>query len=155
MSSRMFQLLREVHGLAYDVEADVDAYADTASMIISAVVERENLDKTLDLILDELERLKKDSITKEEFERTKRMLSAQLNIERDSLSTLLWHAVESEINHGKQVRYEEVLQSYEELTLEKMSEFINNWIVDAKHLLVLGGDVEDYEVSDRIKGECL
>ena len=57
MSSRLFQVIREDHGLAYSIYSQPSFFADVGDLVISAGLDTENLPKTLKLIMRELKRL--------------------------------------------------------------------------------------------------
>lgn len=71
MSSRLFQNVREQKGLAYSVYAMNHGYSKMGTFMIYAGVSHSNIHKAISAIKHELDVLKKDGITKEEFEMSK------------------------------------------------------------------------------------
>jgi predicted Zn-dependent peptidase len=57
MSSRLFQLLREDHGLAYSIYSSASFFHDIGDLVISAGLETDNVHAALRLIVRELRRL--------------------------------------------------------------------------------------------------
>ena len=57
MSSRLFQVVREDHGLAYSIYSTPSFFEDTGDIVISAGLETEKLPRTLRLIFAELRQL--------------------------------------------------------------------------------------------------
>jgi len=154
LSSRLFQLLREEKGIAYDVSAHVEAMADQNLFVTSAVLERENVDEALSLILSELRKVRQDSITEAELERMKKYISAQLEMEYDSLSSRLWRLIEGETYLGRYLAVEEVLKRAEAITTESISKFIRERISFSGSALALGGNVKGLKLSDEVKAFC-
>ncbi|MDO4493261.1 MAG: pitrilysin family protein [Clostridia bacterium] len=74
MSSRLFQTIREERGLCYSVYSYGMSYRHNGALMLYAGTSAKNAPTVLSLMLEELGKLRKDGITKEEFERTKRQL---------------------------------------------------------------------------------
>ncbi len=54
MSSRLFQVVREDHGLAYSIYSGLSAFDDVGVQVISAGLDTDKLEQTLQLILSEI-----------------------------------------------------------------------------------------------------
>lgn len=154
VSSRLFQKLREEHGLAYDVALFNDSYPDAGQMTICAALEKANLDQALALIFEELDDVSESLLSAEEFERTRSMILAQLEMGKSDIDNLLWHAVESELNLKKPISIEEIVERYRTLEFSALAPFVESWLKDKKYILVLGGDLKDYQVPESIRERC-
>lgn len=154
LSSRLFQLLREEKGIAYDVSAHVEAMSDQNLFVTSAVLERENVEEALSLILSELRKVRQDSISEAELARMKKYVSAQLEMEYDSLSSRLWRLLEGETYLGRYVGVEEVLERAGAITIESISKFIEQRISFSGSALALGGNVKGISLSEEMKAFC-
>ena len=56
MSSRLFDVVREQHGLAYFIRAEIDAYQDVGSFMVQAGLDKSRLPEAIKLILSELKK---------------------------------------------------------------------------------------------------
>lgn len=74
MTSRLFQSVREKHGLAYSVYAFRSAYRNAGYLQIYAAINSENVLKTNKLIKKEINLLLKDGVTQQELDRAKAQL---------------------------------------------------------------------------------
>lgn len=74
MSSRLFQNIREKYGLVYSIGAGHSAYIGTGTFDISAATSKENIEKVTELVSGEVRRIKKDKLSDDEIERSKRQL---------------------------------------------------------------------------------
>ncbi|NLB59858.1 MAG: insulinase family protein [Lentisphaerae bacterium] len=91
MSSRLFQVVREKHGLAYAVHAGIRLFADTGALLISAGLDRTRKEKALELILRELKRLKRDLVSARELARAKEYVVGHLRLALESpAGQMLW-----------------------------------------------------------------
>jgi predicted Zn-dependent peptidase len=77
MSARLFTEVREKHGLCYSISASYQTYKDRASVLCYAGTTSERAQKTLELTLRELRRLK-DGIEPDEVERVRVGLKSSL-----------------------------------------------------------------------------
>lgn len=154
MSSRLFQLLREQHGLVYDIGSGVDAFPDVAALEISAVVERKNLGRSLSLLTEELRNLIHKGVKESEFQRAIRMNCAAIEMEVDSISSRLWRAIEQEVLHGRYRSPAESVAAVQAVTSAQVSEVIDRYLQPGRFLLALAGDVEEVELEQCVQEWC-
>jgi predicted Zn-dependent peptidase len=83
MSSRLFLMVREARGLAYDVSSGLVDYADAGALEVSAGVDPDKLPEAIEAILAELARLRDEPVGHEELGKTKRYLSGGLELRMD------------------------------------------------------------------------
>ncbi len=84
MSSRLFHVVREDHGLAYSIYSTPTFFEDTGDLVISAGLETENLPRTLRLILRELSRLVHSPPNRHELRRACDYLLGQMDLSLES-----------------------------------------------------------------------
>jgi predicted Zn-dependent peptidase len=84
MSSRLFQSIREEHGLAYSIYSTPNFYHDTGSLTIAAGLDTAHTQKALKLTLDELRRLRDKSPGAAELRRARDYLIGQLELSLES-----------------------------------------------------------------------
>ncbi|MBQ6374427.1 MAG: insulinase family protein [Clostridia bacterium] len=75
-SSRLFQKIREEHGLAYNVYCMPTAYLDTGLLTIYAATNPESADAVIDMILEEARRIVETGLSREEFAMARKQLEA-------------------------------------------------------------------------------
>lgn len=92
MSSRLFIEVREKRGLAYSVRADLSKYQDIGSYVIQAGIDKEKVLEALKVILDELEKIRKNGVTREELSRAKDYIKGIVKISlEDSAGLANWY----------------------------------------------------------------
>jgi predicted Zn-dependent peptidase len=77
-SSRLFRVVREERGLAYVVTSSVNYYSDAGFWLVYAGVSPTSVDAVLELIHDELARLRRETPPESEIELAKRKLRGHL-----------------------------------------------------------------------------
>jgi predicted Zn-dependent peptidase len=80
MSSRLFQVVREKHGMAYSIYSSLSHYADTGLLGISAGLDAGNVSKALGLVLGELKRLSARPPGRAEFQRARDYVLGQMDL---------------------------------------------------------------------------
>jgi predicted Zn-dependent peptidase len=80
MSSRLFQVVREDHGLAYSIYTAPSFFADTGDFVISAGLDTDKLPGTLKLIMAELQRIREKPPRLSELRRAIDYLVGQINL---------------------------------------------------------------------------
>ena len=78
MSSRLFQTIREEHGLAYSVYSYNANYKDTGMFVIYAGLGPAHISEVLHLITDEVKRMFTDKITEEQLAKTREQLKSSV-----------------------------------------------------------------------------
>jgi len=86
MASRLFQKVREEHGLAYSIYSNIDAQIGSRGFTISLATDVKKLPKAMQLIRGELLRFIKDGFEGDELERTRTNVLGGIKLGMDSTS---------------------------------------------------------------------
>jgi len=108
MSSRLFQSVREDHGLAYSIYSANSFFDDTGDLVISAGLDLDKLEKALAIILKELKRLAKDLAPLSEFRRARDYLLGQLDLSLESTENQMMWLGEHWLGYGRIISPEDV-----------------------------------------------
>lgn len=103
MSSRLYQVLRERHGLAYSVSSSASTFADTGDVTITVGVDSERLPRALTLLQRELRKLRRDGVGKEELQQVKDYVIGQFELYLESTENYMTWLGESVIGSGRVV----------------------------------------------------
>lgn len=91
MDSRLFENVREKHGLCYGINAGSVAFRDQGSILISSSTRTENVDKLIGLVNDEVDKMQNELITEEELLRSQNQFRAQTySLTENSKSATSW-----------------------------------------------------------------
>jgi predicted Zn-dependent peptidase len=110
MSSRLFLSVREEKGLAYDVSSGLVDYADAGAVEVSAGVDPDRLPAAVSAILDELARLRDETVGDQELEKKKAYLSGGLELRMDETRHLASWIGGQEALHDRVLTLEEALE---------------------------------------------
>jgi len=118
MSSRLFQSVREKHGLCYGVYSFSASHADTGLFGISTALNRENEEKAISLILDEINRLRQDGVTDDELSRAIEQAKSSMILALESTSARMNRLGSSYTALGHCLTPDEVMDRYDAVTRE-------------------------------------
>ena len=90
MNSRLSLNIREKYGFAYTIESQYNAYSDTGLVSVYMGVDPDSLDKAIDLVHKELDKLRTQKLGTMQLHHAKQQLIGQLALGRESgMSELL------------------------------------------------------------------
>ena len=91
MSSRLFQTIREKHGLAYSIQSSTSYLSDTGALLISAGLDTKRLQRALALILTELRKISRQPPSAIELQRSKDYAIGQMRMGLESTANrMMW-----------------------------------------------------------------
>jgi predicted Zn-dependent peptidase len=116
MSSRLFQVIREKHGLAYSIHSGTSFLADTGALVVSAGLETKKFEKALALILRELHKLARRPPTATELRQTKDYAIGQMRLSLENTSNRMMWLGEHLLSFGVVHTPEEIERAIEAVT---------------------------------------
>lgn len=91
MSSRLFQVIREDHGLAYAIHSCLVFFDDVGTLIISAGMDTDRIPRVMKLIVRELKQFAEKAPSAKEMRRTRDFLMGQIDISLESTENqMMW-----------------------------------------------------------------
>ena len=101
MSSRLFQIIREDHGLAYNICSHASCFDDVGSITISAGMETDRLEKTLKLTVRELIKLSDKTVPAAELRRARDYVIGTLDLSMENTENQMMWLGEQYLGYGK------------------------------------------------------
>lgn len=136
MSSRLFLVLREKYGLVYEIECENTYFRDVGYIQISCSFEHKNLEKTVELIFEEINKLKKEYLNKSEIDSNISYLSSMEMLTKEDTTTLSEEIGTEFILTGKINYPEDNIKNYKKIDKIKINE-ISNTIFKKNNLSVI------------------
>ena len=109
MSSRLFQVVRERHGLAYSIHTSIELFHDTGMLEISAGVDANKLPRALTLINGELTRLRQQPVGPAELRRAKDYVIGQMRIGLEGATHQMTWAADNLLNFNRFIQPDEIV----------------------------------------------
>jgi len=120
LSSRIYQSLREKHGLAYSVFSNINLYSDVGALYLYIATDDSNLAKSEDLLFYELNKLKSSKITKTELNRAKEQLKTGRILDYESMSNRMQALIKNEIILGGYENISQTLHSINTVSIDDL-----------------------------------
>ncbi len=142
LSSRLADRVRQSEGLSYTVRSIVTARAkdNRVDFTLYAITNPRNKDRLLEVMLEEIDRLRKDGVTEEELKNAKNSYLQAARVRRtgdgslasELLGTLfIGRTMQYHADHEKQI---------ESATVESVNQAIRDYIVPEKLVTAIAGD---------------
>lgn len=147
MSSRLFQEVREKHGLVYSVYSSHAAYHDDGQFEIYAGTGPDKLNKLIPVICDELQKIRQDVVQTEELERAKSQIRSSILMGRESMLSRANRQAKHMITYGEEVNIQTILDKISAVNIDNIHQIAGK-IFGGKPTLAAYGplkNLEDYE----------
>jgi predicted Zn-dependent peptidase len=116
MSSRLFQTVREDQGLAYSIYSEMNPFRDTGSLCVYAGTSIDKTERVLRLTLDELRRLKEDTVSEAELKRSKDQLKSNIVLGLESSGSRMANLARQQMYFGRFFGVDEITEEIEAVT---------------------------------------
>ncbi len=116
MSSRLFQTIREDQGLAYSIYSEMSPFRDTGSVCVYAGTSVDKTEKVLQLTLQELRRLKEETVSCVELKRAKDQLKSNMVIGLESSGSRMANLARQQMYFGRFFGVDEIMAEIEAVT---------------------------------------
>ena len=124
MSSRLFQSIREQRGLAYSIYSYPIYYAATGTFALYAGTGENQAVEVVRLMREELEKLRSEGVTREEFERCKAQLKGSYVLGLEGSGSRMNTIGKVALLQNREYREEDTINSIECVTMEDIRRVI-------------------------------
>lgn len=151
MSSRLFQKIREQHGLAYAVFSELSPYSDAGMLSIYAGTGQETAAQVVDMVAAEFRSLKESPVTEEELRRSKDHLKGSLMLSLESTSSRMSNLARQEMYFGRFYTLDELLASIERVTREELQSIAREFFLTDRIAVTVLGNLNGFSLTrDRL-----
>jgi predicted Zn-dependent peptidase len=140
MSSRLFQNVRERRGLAYSVFSSLSAYRDAGALTVYAGCANESVQELVDVVVQELRRMRDEPLAAGELRRAKDHLKGSLMLGLESTSSRMSHLARQAIYDDAEESLDAMLDAIERVTEQDVARLGQRVLAPGTlGLTVLGG----------------
>jgi len=155
MSSRLFQTVREEHGLCYSVYSFGTSYIDTGMLGIYTALSGETEEQAIKVILDVLKRFRDDGVTDDELCRAREQVKANVLMSLESTNARMNRLGRNELFLGKIPEPEEIIAIYNGITKEDIRRAVTLSIDFEKMSLSAVGKVKSEDNYRELIAKCI
>lgn len=120
MSSRLFQTVRERHGLAYSIGTSANYYHETGSFFINAGVENSKTAQALKLTLQTIGKLARRAPSQRELRHAKEYTYGQIHLSLESPDGQMMWLGEGLLGHDRVINPDKLVRQIEAVTAEEV-----------------------------------
>ncbi len=150
MSSRLFIKVRERNGLAYSIHTSADNATDTGYLVTQAGIDHKNLEKSIELILQEYKDLKNNKITEKELQKAKDYVKGTTSLSLDSSDVQASFYAVQELLEKNILTPEEKFKKIDKVSIDDIKKVAEDIFLPEKLNLAVIGPVEQKD-SARLK----
>lgn len=144
MSSRLFQHIREEHGLVYNIYSAPSAYPTCGDFVIYAGASAANAKRVLAMIGDETKRFLDDGITGMELQQAKAQLKTSFVLAQESAYQRMMSLGANMLIHHKIVRPQHVLQKIDQVSADDVLRLSRGILTGPRSMAVVGKKAAKY-----------
>ncbi len=149
MSSRLFQQVREKHGLCYAVSSFHWGFSDTGVFGVHAATGPEDLRELVDVIVEELQRVSED-IVQEELDRARAQIRSGLLMAQESPASRAGQIARQILLFGRQIPNEELMERLDAISVDRIQDLAGRLFQESKPTLSAVGPVGPLPKLDEI-----
>jgi predicted Zn-dependent peptidase len=120
MSSRLFQNVREKHGLAYSISSGANYYEETGSFYVNAGVENSKTAQAIKLTLQTIRQLARRAPSARELRRVKEYTYGQMHLNLESTDNQMMWLGEGLLGHSRVINPDKLIRQIEAVTPEEV-----------------------------------
>jgi len=122
MSSRLYQTLRETHGLVYSVQSSILSYRRGGALIITGSTSKDQLATGVSLVLMQLVALatQQTPIDEDELWKSKMQVRSQSRLSTDMISNRVARMATQEFHLNRRIEDEQILEEIDAVTIEDL-----------------------------------
>jgi predicted Zn-dependent peptidase len=134
MSSRLFQNIREKHGIAYSIYCFTEMFADSGLWGVYLATDPERVDRARELVMAELKDLASKPLPKDEIEGVKAGLKGNIMLGLESVSSRMMRLGRMEIYLRHYQTLEDVSRQIDAVSPRRVHDLVNR-MIEGDHMI--------------------
>lgn len=147
MSSRLFQNIREKHGLAYSIFSELNLYRDTGCLAVYSGTSTEHVKRVVGMIVEEFRRLRDEAVPDEELRRAKDHMKGSLALSLESTSARMSNLARQELFFGRFFSVDEMVDSIEAVTANDVQNIARDFFAGRQTGVTVLGRLNGLELA--------
>jgi predicted Zn-dependent peptidase len=142
MSSRLFQEVRERRGLAYSVYSFISSHVDTGMFGFYMGVDPQRAKETTRLVLEEIDRIKKEPVEAEELSGAIEYTKGSLLLASENADNQMVRSAQNEIHFGDDIALQSIIEKIEAVAADEIQDLANELFNRRQMTLTLLGPMD-------------
>lgn len=150
MSSRLFQEIREKRGLAYSIYSFNSLNSDAGMFGIYTGVSSKNVTQSLSLILDEMDKISRESVDEAELQNAKDYTKGNILLSSESTESHMFRMAQNELHFGRFIPIQETISNIQNVTVEDIRQLAHDLFKTRRPSLTLLGPFKNQIELDKL-----
>jgi predicted Zn-dependent peptidase len=142
MTSKLYQRIREKHGLVYSIYSSLNTFTDTGIISISASTNEKNFKKVVSLILEELEKTVSRKLREADIELFKTQVRGSILLGADDLENRMNSLGVNEMIFGHYRPVTDIVSEIEKVSVSTVKEYVRKKVDLSKLAILIMGPKE-------------
>ncbi len=148
-TSRLFERIREDEGLAYAIYTFHSFHRLTGMLGLYAAVAPQNFQHVMDLVFEELRRIREERLSEEELGMNREQIKGNLLMAMENTSTRMSRMAKCMMYYGRILTVDEIIQNVDAVTAGDVQRMAQNTFIPEKCAVVVLGPTNGHTL-DRI-----
>ncbi len=150
MSSRLFQEIREKHGLAYSIYSYLTSLRDTGLFVIYAGVGSNKAAPVIRLIMKEIDKIRSHGVTADELAKVKEQMKGNMVLAMENTYNRMSQLAKQEMFLGRHYSLDEILAFIEEVDLATIERLVSQTFESGRIALTALGPIERRDLEGEL-----
>ena len=147
MSSRLFQNIREKRGLAYAVFSNLSTFRDAGCLSVYAGTATGSARQVVQLIVEELRRMKETPLGADELQHAKDYLKGSLLLSLESTSARMGNLARQEMYFGRFISLDEIAAGVDAVTIDDVQSVARDLLSTDRIALTILGPLDGIKLT--------
>ncbi|MFC1617774.1 M16 family metallopeptidase [Patescibacteria group bacterium] len=143
MSSRLFEVIREKHGMAYYIRSSISHYKDTGTFAVYSGLDNTRVPKAISLITKEFKKLVNKNISPAELNKAKEYLKGHMAINMEDSENIVNWVNKQYLMTGKLQTINEKMAEIDKVTSSDLKRVAKDVLKASKMNLAMIGPIKD------------
>ncbi len=151
MSSRLFIEVRERRGLAYAIRTGAELFLDACYLSTYMGVEHENLEKALQVVLDEYKKIATELVGKDELKKAKESIKGRMALGLEGSDDVVEYLVAQEVLQNQIVLPKDKVKAIDRVTAEDVLRVAKMIFTDKRlNIAVIGPEAKKTKLEKQL-----
>jgi predicted Zn-dependent peptidase len=135
--SKLFQAVREKHGMAYQINTFLNSYIDVSSFGIFFSTNEANWEKANKIVMKQINEIKNGKISEKQIQQVKRYIKGSMILGLENTTNRMMGMANSLFHYGRIMEVDEILSNLELISVDSIINSANKVLAEEKLIQVI------------------
>ncbi len=135
--SKLFQAVREKHGMAYQINTFLNSYVDVSSFGIFFSTNEANWEKANKIVMKQINEIKNGKVSEKQIQQVKRYIKGSMILGLENTTNRMMGMANSLFHYGRIMEIDEILTNLELISVDSIINSANEVLAEEKLIQVI------------------